>query len=163
MKNDAKWNTISGLDKVIHTAKDKCDTEQRRKIDLTEFFKAISRECANHLSWVASTRDEQWEEAEKSGDLRIAITQFCEAVGATENYTEQMFKRFEDDVERMDNVDASTYLTIRKLYHLIRLRMYFEHRLKIMLIERRVDRETCREQIREMLSPLLGEPTFGKY
>jgi hypothetical protein len=74
-----------------------------------------------------------------------------------------MFKRFAGDVERIDNVDASTYLTIRKMYHLIRLRMYFEHRLKIMLIERRVDRETCREQIREMLSPLLGGPTFGKH
>jgi hypothetical protein len=113
MKNDTKWNTMSGLDKVNHTARYKCDTEQRRKIDLTEFFKLVSRDCANHLSWVASARDEQWEEAEKNGDLRIAITQFCEAVDATENYTGQMFKRFEDDVERIDNVDASTYLTIK--------------------------------------------------
>jgi hypothetical protein len=71
-KNDAKWNTMSGSDKVIQTVRDKCDTEQRRKIALSEFLKEVSRECADHLSWVASARDEQWEEAEKSGDLRIA-------------------------------------------------------------------------------------------
>ena len=133
------------------------DEAQEINKELRGLFQAVERECESHLLWVAAFKDDLWEKAEEANDFQTVITAFCGAVDGTEEHANKMFKPYGEQIEQIGIPGLAAHLKVRRLQHLIQLRLYFEHKLKIMLINTSVDRETWRQKISEILTPQLGK------
>jgi hypothetical protein len=54
------------------------------------------------LQVATSEHHQEWDEAERMGDLQKVIMLYCAAVSGTEEISNNMFKQFEEKAEELD-------------------------------------------------------------